>query len=79
MVKILVQPYVSSGAIDVLIPYTYVINQLNPMSNFFIYTLRQRDLRIGIKNFLKCKKLTESGLQMASSTTIVVDIRTNKY
>lgn len=64
--KMLVQPYVTGKLVDSVIPYTFIVNQLNQMANFFIYTTRQKDIRIGVKNFIKCKKVSEARFMQAA-------------
>uniref|UniRef100_A0A914VC55 G-protein coupled receptors family 1 profile domain-containing protein n=1 Tax=Plectus sambesii TaxID=2011161 RepID=A0A914VC55_9BILA len=64
--KMLVQPYVTGNLVNSVIPYTFIVNQLNQMANFFIYTSRQRDLRIGLKNFIMCKKVSEAKFLQAA-------------
>ena len=40
-------------------PVFYALSLLNPILNLFIYAVRHKDIRLGIRFFFQCKKLTQ--------------------
>lgn len=43
-----------------IIPYMSLISNMNAITNFFIYTMRHKDIRKGIECLFTCKKLTKA-------------------
>jgi hypothetical protein len=73
LARLFLQPYFG-GVLNLLVPYTAVVSNLNLMANVFIYITRMHELRVGIKNLLKCNRLSKVGLQVAVSTSRQVNV-----
>lgn len=41
-----------------IIPYMFIISNVNAIMNFFIYTSRHKDIRLAVKCLFTCEELT---------------------
>lgn len=48
--------YESDDLMTWFIPYRHIFNNLNPIMNFFIFTIRHKDISRGLNCLLTCKK-----------------------
>jgi len=58
---------VSARLFMAYVPLVLATSNLNPIANFLIFTTRHRELRVGIKHLLQCKRTTELALEKSRS------------
>lgn len=53
-----------------LIPILWSITNLNPICNFFLYTIRHKELRMSVLYLLKGELLTEAKMNVTQKTQV---------
>uniref|UniRef100_A0A914WB11 G-protein coupled receptors family 1 profile domain-containing protein n=1 Tax=Plectus sambesii TaxID=2011161 RepID=A0A914WB11_9BILA len=55
--KLVAGYYVSDETMSMILPFTFLVNSINQLANFFLYTTRQKEVRHAVLHFVSCKKI----------------------
>uniref|UniRef100_A0A914V214 G-protein coupled receptors family 1 profile domain-containing protein n=1 Tax=Plectus sambesii TaxID=2011161 RepID=A0A914V214_9BILA len=55
--KLVAGYYVSDETMSMILPFTFLVNSINQLANFFLYTTRHKEVRRAVLHFVSCKKI----------------------